>query len=221
MTSHTGYAIRQPNNVDYLSLVRDTPQSASIKIHPEWIKGHQNTSKFPVGSNRLNVERNNKVDELATWYREQTSRPQSSEQTDHEHGSKVTISINNRRLVSQIELSIRYHIDNYHLRQYIQHQRKWDDKTWTQLICTPLVVFIGDFHHPSKFTSRKWCSTSGMSAQIGTNKQKLRILTFFCAHAVKRTPRIPLTYFAVTTIRPVKEVSKHYVNSSRRIHIQF
>ena len=120
----------QPNNADLLSQIREATVRLRRPLKSTWIKGHQSGSKKVSPKMQLNITRNNRADELATCYRQQTERPQSKEATDHILASRVSISINGQRLVSHIEECIRYHVNGYHLRGYIQTKYKWTNRVW-------------------------------------------------------------------------------------------
>ena len=96
-----------------------------------WVKGHQASND---GSNSSkDIKWNNRADELATWYCNQSSRRTSVEHTDHTPEAWVSISINGIRIVGQEEESLRYHINGYHLRLYMQSQQKWTDQVWDRI----------------------------------------------------------------------------------------
>ena len=117
-TTKTTKKMRQPSNADYLGIIKAETSSLRRRFRPVWVKGHQNTSRNDAQSK--DIKRNNHVDQLATWYRNQQSYRQSVEHTDHTPEAKVTISVNGIRVVGQEEATLRYHINGYHLRQYIQ-----------------------------------------------------------------------------------------------------
>ena len=133
MQPSPGYAKRQPNNVDYLASIHALSISFDCPLEPVWIKGHQDSSTLPEGATRQDIDRNNKVDELATWYRDQPKLPQSKEATEHAPESRVSISVNGLRLVGHIEPTLRHHIDGCYLRCYMQSKHKWNDRTWNSV----------------------------------------------------------------------------------------
>jgi hypothetical protein len=69
------------------------------------------------------------ADFLASRYRE-NGRLKPSQFTDHHKGQQVSLSIQGVRITSHIDSCIRFHINGYHLRQYLQKKRKWSDSTW-------------------------------------------------------------------------------------------
>jgi hypothetical protein len=91
-----------------------------------WIKGHQDSSTRNLSvPARLNIE----ADSLASGYRtigSLRSRP-SYEQI---HSQQCSISVNHQRLTGQFDECIRYHVNGYHLRQYLQAKKSWSDEVW-------------------------------------------------------------------------------------------
>jgi hypothetical protein len=120
-----------PNDADLLSLIASLMRELRRPFTPEWVKGHQDTlesyANLPFKA-RLNID----ADFLATRYR-QRGRLKSSIHTDHQHDQKVSILIQGVRLTSQIDASIRFHINGYHLRQYMQERHGWTDTTWADI----------------------------------------------------------------------------------------
>ena len=74
---------KQPNNADLLEQIKAYSSTIRQTIRPTWVKGHQTASQNPTSETDFDTIRNNHADELATWYRNQSSRPQSKESTDH------------------------------------------------------------------------------------------------------------------------------------------
>ena len=140
----------QPNNADFLVQIRDYHKRLRQPIKPIWIKGHQQGGKTTTKGGTRNIDRNNRADELATWYREQLALPQSTEVTDHIPESRITIAINGKRLVSRIEECIRYHVNGYHLRGYLQDIYKWSNSTWDLLDLATLGRFCRRMPAPNQ-----------------------------------------------------------------------
>ena len=123
---------KQPNHSDYIGLIKDTVSSLPEPVEIVWVKGHQiRPIEGETPPRQSDITHNNRVDHLATWYREQKRKPQSKEQTDHVSSCIISISINKQRLVGNVEASIRYHVDGYQLRQYTQAKHQWSNKTWS------------------------------------------------------------------------------------------
>lgn len=134
----------QPNNTDILSIIKTETKLLRRRVKPIWVKGHQNAKEAQIQTRNTvqDVKGNNRADELATWYREESGFRQSIERIDHIPESRISISINGKRLVSQVEECIRYHINGYHLRSYIQSVHKWSNKTWDTIDVEALGLFI-------------------------------------------------------------------------------
>ena len=72
------------------------------------------------------------VNSLATRHRQQPL-PQSSQTIDHLPSSLVSINLNGRHLTSNIDSAIRYHVNGYHLRSYLQNRHSWRDLVWNSV----------------------------------------------------------------------------------------
>jgi hypothetical protein len=112
----------QPNNDDLLSQVKSMAKQLGRPIQPIWIKGHQVSASGTQSQNNKNIDRNNRADELATWYRDHATLPQTKEMTPHSSEERISISINCKRLVSQVDL-----------RGYLQQRFTWSDATWNTI----------------------------------------------------------------------------------------
>ncbi|KAI2490345.1 hypothetical protein MHU86_24235 [Fragilaria crotonensis] len=123
---------RQPSNPDYMGIIRSGTTSLRRRVTPVWVKGHQIACDNSPGKS-FDIKRNNHVDALATWYREQSTKRQSCELSDHASESRISIAINGVRLVSQVEQCIRFHINGYHLRTYPQSKYRWSNSTWNRI----------------------------------------------------------------------------------------
>lgn len=69
------------------------------------------------------------ADSLASGYRT-TGSLISRQGCDHFHSQQCSISINHQRLTGQFDECIRYHVNGYHLRQYLQDKKGWSDEVW-------------------------------------------------------------------------------------------
>ena len=122
---------RQPQDVDVLSLIKKCYDELGKRVRIRWIKAHQDTD-IPHDKLSELAKLNVQADQLATNYRLRGKR-KSSPFVDHQSGQRISVSIHGRRLTSQYDSSIRFHVNGYHLRKYIQERRGWDDKTWDQV----------------------------------------------------------------------------------------
>ncbi|KAI2502514.1 hypothetical protein MHU86_11946 [Fragilaria crotonensis] len=122
---------RQPFDADLLSLIRSLLKELRRSVAFKWTKGHLDTTieyaKLPYAA-KLNI----RADILATRYR-QRGRLKSSSHVDHYSEQQVSLLVNGTRLTSQFDESLRFHINGYHLRQYVQRRNKWDDRTWEDI----------------------------------------------------------------------------------------
>jgi hypothetical protein len=131
VTDSTRSVQSQPNHADYLGIIRETATQLNQPIEPVWVRGHQKRPKEgETVSSATDIRHNDQVDKLATWYREESKKSQSTATKAHDSGSIISVFLNKIRLVSHIEDSIRYHINGYHLRQYTQYKHGWTNATW-------------------------------------------------------------------------------------------
>lgn len=96
-----------------------------------WVKGHQDSlnsyDQLPREA-RLNID----ADYLATRYRLR-GKLKSTPKVDHHPSQRISISILGTRLTAQYDECIRYHINGYHMKQYMQERKHWDDNTWRMI----------------------------------------------------------------------------------------
>ena len=122
---------KMPNDVDLLSLIATLLTELRRPFKPEWVRGHQDSlqsyERLPFKA-RLNID----ADFLATRYRKR-GRYRSSPRVDHQHGQQVSILIQGIPLTSHFDSCIRFHINGYHIRQYMQQRHAWSDATWEDI----------------------------------------------------------------------------------------
>jgi hypothetical protein len=119
--------IKMPDDADLISLIRSCHNDLRKPICIHWIKGHQDSDRgrnLSLGA-RLNIQ----ADLLATGYRK-TGRLQPSTSVHHELDQVCSISINGKRLTSQYDACVRFHINGYHLRTYLQEKHGWSNIEW-------------------------------------------------------------------------------------------
>ena len=111
---------KMPDDSDLLALIRGCLTELRRPVIPQRIKGHQDSLKtynnLPYKV-RLNVD----ADFLATRYQHR-GRLFSSKTTDHQDEQSVSILLNGTPITSNYDSTIRYHINGYHLRQYMQEK---------------------------------------------------------------------------------------------------
>jgi hypothetical protein len=122
---------KQPNDIDLMTIIIINTTEIKQHIKVSWIKGHQDDKisydRLPLQA-RLNID----VDFLATRQR-QHGRLKSNSNTDHQAEQRISISINNTRIQSQFDDCNRFHVNGYHLRQYMQSKHKWTNATWDEI----------------------------------------------------------------------------------------
>ena len=124
----TSYRTKMPDDADLVSIISTCHQNLRTLIRIHWVKGHQDegNSKRPLSfASSLNI----KADALATEYRK-TGRLKPTCSVLHELDQGCSISINGERVTSQYDDSIRFHVNGYHLRQYVQEKQGWSDSVW-------------------------------------------------------------------------------------------
>ncbi|KAI2506762.1 hypothetical protein MHU86_7657 [Fragilaria crotonensis] len=104
---------KQPDNADYLAIIKAGNRSIRRIAKPVWIKGHQTVPTAGAISTRRtqDIISNNRADYLATWYRDQSGKRQARERTDHVDEAQISISINGKRLA----------------------KNRWSNTTWDKL----------------------------------------------------------------------------------------
>ncbi|KAI2489451.1 hypothetical protein MHU86_25142 [Fragilaria crotonensis] len=131
ITRHGAIAGRQPYEADLLTSIQSLLKEIRRKITFRWIKGHQDNlqsySKLP-----RSVQMNIDADFLATRYRKR-GKLRPSQKIDHQPEQRISFSINGVRVTSQYDDCIRYHVNGYHLRRYMQEKKQWSDITWNDI----------------------------------------------------------------------------------------
>ena len=121
----------QPDNLDYLSVIKDLHRELRRPLKIQWIKGHQDNqteyAKLPADT-KLNID----VDKLATDFH-QRPRSKPAPTTAHIPLTRISVTINNVRYASKIEANLRYQINGGYLRNYLQNAHKWSNSTWEMI----------------------------------------------------------------------------------------
>ncbi|KAI2512005.1 hypothetical protein MHU86_2293 [Fragilaria crotonensis] len=110
--------------------------------------------------------------ELATWFRDHRTSGQSREKTDHVPEERVSVRINGVRQVGQVEACIRFHINGYHLRAYLQSKHRWSNEVWNTLD----IKVLGQFCR-SLLPSQQVAQTKLMYDQRHTGDRRNRVAT--------------------------------------------
>ena len=129
--SPRSHVTSMPFDADLISMIVSFRSELRRSFQPVWVKGHQDTLQsydhLPISA-RLNVD----ADYLATRYR-QRGRLKSSAKIQHELTQQCSITVNGARLTGQYDACIRYHVNGYHLRQYLQDKNNWSDSVWDDI----------------------------------------------------------------------------------------
>ena len=118
----------QPDNADYLSLIKDLFRELRRPLKAQWIKSHQdpgNKYDHLSADAKLNVD----VDYLATAFHEK-KRAKPIRFTEHLPSSAISIIIDKTRFYGNIDENIRYHVHGSYLKAYLQHRHHWSDSVW-------------------------------------------------------------------------------------------
>ena len=119
---------RMPPDVDLLTIISDCIKELRRSFKAKWIKAHQDRvvsyDQLPLAA-RLNID----ADFLATRYRSH-GKLRTSPQVDHVPGQQLSIHLNGQPLLNNFDDQIRFHVNSYHHRRYVQEHNGWDDPTW-------------------------------------------------------------------------------------------
>ena len=135
----------------------------------------------------MDITGNNRVDDLATWFREASGQRQSREKTDHEHDAMIRIKLNGERLVSKIEECVRYHINGYHLCQYVQSKYKWTNQIWNMIDVESIGTFHKQLDAKNQIARTNFSLINGAQAFNGIMLLRLRTQVFYSVHVARRT----------------------------------
>jgi hypothetical protein len=124
-------ATRMPPDSDLLSIISECRRQLRRPFTPVWVRAHQDDSlaydKLPLAA-RLNID----ADFLATRYR-QHGRLRAISAIDHRINQQISIYINGTPVTSQFDECIRFHVNGYHHRNYVQTHNGWDNRTWDDI----------------------------------------------------------------------------------------
>ena len=118
----------QPDNADYLLLIKGLFRELRRPLKAQWIKSHQDSgNKYDhlSADAKLNVD----VDHLATAFHEK-KRAKLIRCTEHLPPSAISIIIDKTRFYGNIDENIRYHVNGSYLKAYLQHRHHWSDSVW-------------------------------------------------------------------------------------------
>jgi hypothetical protein len=122
---------RMPPDSDLLSIISSCRQNLRRPFRPQWVRAHQDNSTvyhaLPLSA-RLNID----ADFLATRYRHH-GRLRAIESVDHRDDQQVSVYINGLLVTSQYDECIRFHVNGYHHRHYVQQRHGWNNRTWESI----------------------------------------------------------------------------------------
>jgi ribonuclease HI len=138
---------KAPEDVDYMTAIRELNRSLGPRMKLQWVKGHQDERQdydnLPLDA-KLNVD----ADALLATDHLMGKTHLPSQQTPHTPWLKITIEINGRRYPSQIDAQLRYHINGSYLKNYLhRHEISGLKPLGNQSICTVLAGIFVILHH--------------------------------------------------------------------------
>ena len=129
--SRDSYRTRLPPDADLLAIIYQSQRNFRQSFKSIWVKGHQD-SLSPVVPLSLASSLNIYADRLASGYRN-SGECSSIEHVPHLDEQQCSISINVVRLTSQYDKSVRFHVNGYHLKQYILERNAWTTSIWNEV----------------------------------------------------------------------------------------
>ena len=122
---------RQPDNVDYVSVIQDLFMELRRPMQIQWIKAHQD-SDTPYNMLHPEAKLNVDCDHLATKQHDnRKSIPMRD--TPHLPSTKMSITIHKTRYHGNLDANLRYHINGGYLRGYLQHLNSWSHSVWNTI----------------------------------------------------------------------------------------
>jgi hypothetical protein len=134
VTRHTQRGHRKgtpPDDLDLMTIIIHQTRNIHRPIQISWTKGHQD-DKISYDNLPLRARLNIDADFLATRYKH-SGNLKANEKTDHQDEQQISISINGTRIQSQVDACIRFHVNGYHLRQYMQSKHNWTNSVWNEI----------------------------------------------------------------------------------------
>ncbi len=122
---------KQPDNIDYLSVIRDLHKELRRPLRAQWIKGHQDDQRQSDTLSpdaKLNIA----ADKLVTDFHN-LPRAKPMKTTEHIAATKISITINHIRYSSNIDDNIRFQINGGYIRRFLQAKHKCSNTTWDSI----------------------------------------------------------------------------------------
>jgi hypothetical protein len=123
---------KQPDNCDYLSLIRDLFKELRQPLQAQWIKSHQDFSS-PYEKLSADTKLNIEVDKLATAFHK---KPKAQSMRDTAHipsaapSTKISVQIQSTRYDVNLDDNIRYHVNSGYMKTYLQTRHSWSESVW-------------------------------------------------------------------------------------------
>jgi hypothetical protein len=122
---------KQPDNIDYLFVIRDLHKELRRPLRTHWIKGHQD-DHIKYDKLSPDAQLNIAADKLGTDFHS-LSRAKPIKTTKHIVATKVSITINHILYASNIDDNIRFQVNGGYIRRYLQAKHKWSDTIWDSI----------------------------------------------------------------------------------------
>jgi len=123
---------RLTSDMDCMTAYRHLGRGIYEYIAHDWVKGHQG-DHVPVEFLSMAARMNTRADELAEQYRVKHHRIKGAVSlpcADPIPGQQVQLIINGFAITQHHARWIRYQINGYNLRDYLQGRHKWRNSTW-------------------------------------------------------------------------------------------
>jgi hypothetical protein len=124
----------QPDNCDYLSLIKELFRELRRPLQAQWIKSHQDSSS-PYEKLSADAKLNVDADKLATDFHSMR-RAKPLTQTEHLHSTAISVMILKTRFYGNIDTNIRYHINGSYMKAYLQRRHSWTEHVWNTIDIT-------------------------------------------------------------------------------------
>lgn len=111
-----------------MTIIIECKSELNCHIQISWIKGHQDEK---CAYDKLSLRARLNVDADHDTGSGENSNPTKIPNTSK--NKKISISINGIRIQSQFDPCIRFHVNGYHLRQFMQSKNQWPNSVWKEI----------------------------------------------------------------------------------------
>lgn len=122
----------QPDNADYLSVIRELHTELRRPLSMKWIKSHQDEKREYYTKLSQGAQHNVNVDALATKFHI-LPKAKPSRTTAHITATNKSIAINRMRFYGNLDANIRFHINGGYIRNYLQTKHSWANRAWDKI----------------------------------------------------------------------------------------